>query len=174
MTEQIKTSTTEKIKSLQDSKTEILDKIEKMYDEVNSLDDQIHDLENAQKDKLYVIVDSSLAPIYACVQGGHAVAQYLIDNHRKSSDDYWQNETVVYLSYPHINLLSNGLTYDGIPFSEFHEPDLDNKLTAIAVRKKDLEKSVQRTQDIAMMKTIRIPNNGLWHRIKKAFKTIFG
>jgi hypothetical protein len=28
--------------------------------------------------RLYILVDESLEPVYGCVQGGHAVAEYLI------------------------------------------------------------------------------------------------
>jgi hypothetical protein len=30
--------------------------------------------------KLYVLISNDLDPIYGCVQGGHAVAQWLLDN----------------------------------------------------------------------------------------------
>lgn len=29
--------------------------------------------------RLYVLIDESLDPIYGCVQGGHAVAQYMLE-----------------------------------------------------------------------------------------------
>ena len=31
------------------------------------------------KNKLYILTDKSLEPIYAAVQGGHAAAQWLIE-----------------------------------------------------------------------------------------------
>jgi hypothetical protein len=34
---------------------------------------------NGEQRRLYVIIDESLNPVYGCVQGGHAVAQYLIE-----------------------------------------------------------------------------------------------
>ena len=34
---------------------------------------------NGTQRRLYVIIDKSLDPVYGCVQGGHAVAQYLIE-----------------------------------------------------------------------------------------------
>ena len=30
--------------------------------------------------RLYVLIDESLDPIYGCVQGGHAVAQYMLEH----------------------------------------------------------------------------------------------
>ena len=46
-----------------------------------------------QKNKLYVLIDSSLEPVYGCVQGGHAVAQWLLEH-----NDGWSNEYLIYLS----------------------------------------------------------------------------
>ena len=80
------------------------------------------------KRRLYVIVNESLDPIYGCVQGGHAVAQYLIEHGQEN----WENEYLIYL-YGDTDYWKYVLTMKGIVFSEFHEPDLDGKLTAIAV-----------------------------------------
>lgn len=30
--------------------------------------------------RLYVLIDESLEPVYGCVQGGHAVAQWLLEH----------------------------------------------------------------------------------------------
>jgi hypothetical protein len=32
------------------------------------------------KNKLYILTDKTLDPIYAAVQGGHAVAEWLLEN----------------------------------------------------------------------------------------------
>lgn len=78
--------------------------------------------------RLYVIVDESLNPIYGCVQGGHAVAQYLIEYGQKE----WNNEYLIYL-YGNTEYWREVLEMKGMEFVSFCEPDLDNKLTAIAV-----------------------------------------
>lgn len=78
--------------------------------------------------RLYVLIDKSLDPIYGCVQGGHAVAQYLLEH----PDSTWKNNYLIYLSCD-INKWKNKLNIRGLDFSEFVEPDLDNKLTSIAV-----------------------------------------
>ncbi len=39
----------------------------------------MNQMENV-KNKLYVLIDQNLDPIYGAVQGGHAVAQFLIDH----------------------------------------------------------------------------------------------
>lgn len=87
-------------------------------------------------DKLYVLVSNKLNPIYGAVQGGHAIAQFLIE-HPTSE---WQNHTVVYLSCDIDNIvrkIQNKFTgkYNCKEISFFNEPDLDNELTAIAAYK---------------------------------------
>ena len=79
------------------------------------------------KKKLYVLVDKSLKPIYGCVQGGHAVAQWLIE-HRSG----WNNEYLIYLSAD-VNRWKKKLSEMFIDFTEFKEPDLGNKTTSLAV-----------------------------------------
>ena len=84
-------------------------------------------LEKEQR-RLYVIVDESLDPIYGCVQGGHALAQYLLDYGYEN----WENEYLIYL-YGNTEYWKDVLTMRGMKFAEFHEPDLNDKLTALAV-----------------------------------------
>jgi hypothetical protein len=45
--------------------------------------------------RLYILIDENLAPIYGAVQGGHAIAQWMLEH---SDNLYWKNETVVYLT----------------------------------------------------------------------------
>ena len=85
------------------------------------------------KNKLYILIDKNLDPIYGAVQGGHAAVQWLLEYGQTK----WNNEYLIYLSVD-INkwryLLDNTETL----YSEFHEPDLNNQLTAIAVWKNGL------------------------------------
>lgn len=83
-----------------------------------------------QSKRLYVLVDETLDPIYGAVQGGHCVAQYMIDN--KSNRNSWNNEYLIYLSC-NVALWKYKLLSKGKKISEFHEPDLGNKLTAICL-----------------------------------------
>jgi len=76
---------------------------------------------------LYVIIDEKLDPIYGCVQGGHVVANFI-----KDFPGFWQNEYLIYL-YADVEKWKNKLEKLNIPFSVFNEPDLNNKLTALAV-----------------------------------------
>lgn len=76
--------------------------------------------------RLYVLIGKSLNPIYGCVQGGHAVAQYMLE-HKD-----WKNEYLIYLSAD-VEREKEKLSLLGKDFSIFREPDLNNKTTAIAV-----------------------------------------
>lgn len=79
------------------------------------------------KNKLFVLIDNTLEPVYGCVQGGHAVAQWLIE-HRQG----WNNEYLIYLSADVIKW-KRKLSLMGIDFTEFKEPDLGYKTTSLAV-----------------------------------------
>ncbi len=79
--------------------------------------------------RLYVLVNKKLSPVYGCVQAGHAVAQWLIDNPQQE----WNNEYLIYL-YADTNKWYKKLMNLGIDFSAFFEPDLNYTITAIAVQ----------------------------------------
>lgn len=79
--------------------------------------------------RLYVLIDQSLDPIYGCVQGGHVVAQWLLEH----PDQTWNNSYLIYLSAD-VERWKHRLSYEGLDFSEFIEPDLGNKLTALAIQ----------------------------------------
>lgn len=92
------------------------------------------------KNKLYVLIDKKLDPIYGAVQGGHAVAEWMLyqwERTDKGGDHdvhwKWENDYLIYLAvdvdYWEALLRHNGV--DG--YVEFDEPDLDYKTTAIAV-----------------------------------------
>lgn len=74
------------------------------------------------------MVNNRLGPVYGCVQGGHAVAQYLIDHPNQK----WNNEYLIYL-YANVDMWKNKLRDKHKEYSAFYEPDLNNALTAIAV-----------------------------------------
>jgi hypothetical protein len=83
-----------------------------------------------KSNRLYVLIDESLDPVYGCVQGGHAVAQYMLE-HRFSRGS-WKNEYLIYLSCD-IMKWKEILERKHKRFSAFFEPDLKSRLTAIAV-----------------------------------------
>lgn len=78
--------------------------------------------------RLYVLSNRSLEPVYACVQSGHAVAQWLLDHPEQT----WNNSYLIYLR-ANINYWKHKLDEEGIEYTEFKEPDLNNQVTAIAV-----------------------------------------
>lgn len=80
--------------------------------------------------RLYVLTSSNLKPVYACVQGAHAVAQYLLEH--KEDSDSWKNEYLIFLK-ANVGLWERKLRQSGRDFSIFREPDLGNKVTAIAL-----------------------------------------
>lgn len=77
--------------------------------------------------RLYVLVDEKLPPIYGAVQGGHAIAQWMLEHFENLT---WKNETVVYLS---CNIDQIIYRLEGQDISIFREPDLDNQITAVAI-----------------------------------------
>lgn len=79
--------------------------------------------------RLYILVNKKLRPVYGCVQGGHAVAQWMINNPNQD----WNNDYLIYL-YADTDKWFNKLQRMGIRFSAFREPDLNYSVTAIAVQ----------------------------------------
>ena len=77
--------------------------------------------------RLYILIDENLAPIYGAVQGGHAIAQWMLEH---SDNLYWKNETVVYLT---CNIEKMLYYLKGEDISIFREPDIGNAITSIAV-----------------------------------------
>jgi len=66
------------------------------------------------------------------VQAGHALAEYLLHG---SFLRRWQNETLIYLGVKglkQLETLKRNFERNGIDFTEFREPDLNNEITAIA------------------------------------------
>jgi peptidyl-tRNA hydrolase len=80
--------------------------------------------------KMYVLVRRDLSPGQQAVQGGHALAEFLL--HRKTD---WNNGTLVYLGVKDLRELLKWMKkFDQteIPYSVFHEPDIGNEPTALA------------------------------------------
>lgn len=88
-----------------------------------------------QDNRLYVVVRNDLASKgYMAAQSGHALAEYLIE-HQPHTNGEWRNNFLIVLQASNRDLkkLKWKLEQRGIKHSEFHEPDLDNKMTSIAI-----------------------------------------
>ena len=83
-----------------------------------------------QMKKLYAIAINTISQSYQGVQMGHAVGK-LASKHPEIN---WDEQTFVYLQSSEIKLLKvmDKLDQEGISFHAFIEPDIGNKLTAIA------------------------------------------
>ena len=82
--------------------------------------------------RLYVLISNKLDSIYGCVQGGHAVAQWLLDHPQQD----WNNNYLIYVTAD-IPKWKEKLDIFGINYTEFKEPDLNNQTTALAVLNND-------------------------------------
>jgi len=81
--------------------------------------------------KLYVIVRKDISISQRAVQAGHAVADYMLH----SPLSRWNNGTLIYLGVKGLNQLESlkiKFKREGIPYTEFKEPDMNNETTAIA------------------------------------------
>ena len=93
--------------------------------------------ENDMKNRLYILIDKNLDPIYGAVQGGHAVAKWLIEH----GQEKWNNEYLIYLK---ADLEDIQEILFNINYSKFYEPDLNNKLTTIAIYEGDMNNRLKR------------------------------
>ena len=93
-------------------------------------------MKQINENRLYVLISNELEPIYGAVQGGHAIAQWMIEH---IDNLYWKNETVVYLSCDIEKVLYKLRDED---ITIFREPDLNNKITSAAIVGNERTKSV--------------------------------
>lgn len=95
-----------------------------------------------EKNKLYILIDKKLDPIYGAVQGGHAVAKWMqynveIQFNKFACEDQahwkWENNYLIYLAVDIKKWWKLLNEYEAESFERFCEPDLDNRMTSIAV-----------------------------------------
>lgn len=94
--------------------------------------------------KLYVITRDDLSPAQQAVQSAHAVADFIISNPEVSK--FWHDTSnyLIILSVPtefELQRTAQTLKAADLTFSPFHEPDIDNQLTAIAIEPSDRARS---------------------------------
>jgi len=94
------------------------------------------------KNKLYILIDKNLDPIYGAVQGGHAVARWMEYNveikfNKFACEDQahwkWENDYLIYLMVDIDKWWRLLNEYGAKSFEEFYEPDLGDKMTSIAI-----------------------------------------
>lgn len=96
-----------------------------------------------KENKMYVIVRNDLSVAYRCVQGAHVLAEYAIVFSRKFKK--WGNYTLIFLAVPNLIALKeidSLLNNNTIDYVCFHEPDLDDHITAIAFHSCDMNQAV--------------------------------
>lgn len=81
--------------------------------------------------KLYVLVRLDLEKSSPAVQAGHAVAEFML----KNPDSKWRNSYLIYLGVKNLDRLEQIVwrLEKERDIIKFHEPDLNDQLTAIAI-----------------------------------------
>lgn len=101
-----------------------------------------------KKNKLYILIDKNLDPIYGAVQGGHVVAEWLLQHLQINKEGYpiwdWENEYLIYLSVDIEQWKEKLCRFDPCKYKWmwFDEPDLDYKTTSIAIYANDFPSSI--------------------------------
>ena len=86
--------------------------------------------------KLYGVVRGDLPPGLQAAQLGHALVAYVLARPRETARWHTESNNLVCLSVPDeaaLAALAASIAAEGLPVVCFHEPDLDDSLTAIAV-----------------------------------------
>ena len=83
--------------------------------------------------KLYIVVPKSLSYSQRAVQGGHAIADFMI----KNPESEWRGHSLVFLTVPTdeelVALYEESKGWCRCETGWFHEPYWDNRLTAVAI-----------------------------------------
>lgn len=105
----------------------------KLY--VSTLGDHMPEFSYDPNLKLRIIVDESLNPGQQIAQSLHAAIEYIYKYPEDSLDWHHYSNSVIILStsIDNINALIQRCILKKIDYSCFHEPGLDNRLTAICI-----------------------------------------
>jgi hypothetical protein len=87
-------------------------------------------------DKLYIIVDSSLSPGLKMAQGIHASKLFEREYPELEQQWYEESNNIVVLEHEDLVDVARELEQLGYKLSRFHEPDLDDALTAVCAEPK--------------------------------------
>ena len=83
--------------------------------------------------KLYILIRKDLSASQQAVQGGHALAEFLLEHPTQGKE--WGNHTLIYLGIDSEKELldwAEVLGWKEMPYSIFREPDIGNQATALA------------------------------------------
>lgn len=83
--------------------------------------------------RMYIICRGDLNPLYASVQGGHALADYALRHPQRCQE--WGNSYLIYLKAKdesELKKLANKLNQVGQEYGFFKEPDIGHEITAIS------------------------------------------
>ena len=83
--------------------------------------------------KLYVVVDEGLTPGLKIAQGGHALCAFESEHPEVYRDWHDNSNNLVCLQSGDLGTLAASLEEKGFKVSRFHEPDLDDRMTAFSV-----------------------------------------
>jgi len=100
--------------------------------------------------RMYFFVNSKLSPIQKGIQAGHAAVRYAVSYHNKAqefigkdetwiildggtSGEYYDKEEQILTTLGEMEEITYILDDNNIPFTYFHEPDLNDCLTAICL-----------------------------------------
>lgn len=81
-------------------------------------------------ERLYLLVRNDLSVGYQAAQCAHVAVQWMIEH----PNGKWQNDYIILLHVKNIQKWIYKLDHLGEKYVTFHEPDLDNELTAIATQ----------------------------------------
>lgn len=80
--------------------------------------------------QMYILIRRDLTSSQQAVQGGHALAEFLMN-----CSQNWNNGTLIYLGVNnefHLQKWGDKLSQLNVDFIEWREPDMSNEITALA------------------------------------------
>jgi hypothetical protein len=87
--------------------------------------------------KLYIVVNAALNAGLIAAQACHALRQFVGDHPVLDAQWHAQSNNIVVLEHDDVASIAARMEASGLAVSRFHEPDLDDALTAIAVEPHD-------------------------------------
>jgi hypothetical protein len=125
--------------------------------------------------KLYVIVQEDLSPGMKIAQGGHALCSFSSDHAEVYRDWYTTSNNLVVLQAPDLQVLADSLSEKGFRSSCFHEPDLNDQLTALAVEPaaqrwlSNLRLAGWTEKTRVVERRVEVPRPSLWRQVVSLF-----